>query len=46
MGDWDALLFQDLPNDRTMMWREATGVSVWRTPSHYANGQARDARGG
>ena len=45
MGDWDALLFQDLPNDRTMMWREATGVSVWRTPSHYANGQARDAQG-
>ena len=25
MGDWDALLFQDLPNDRTMMWRESAG---------------------
>lgn len=45
MGDWDALLFQDLPNDRTMMWRDATGASVWRAPSHYANGQARDLQG-
>jgi gluconolactonase len=45
MGDWDALLFQDLPNDRTMLWRDATGASVWRHPSHYANGQARDRQG-
>jgi len=45
MGDWDCLLFQDLPNDRTMMWRDETGVSVWRAPSQYANGQARDRQG-
>ena len=35
MGDWDALLFQDLPNDRTMIWRDAEAASsVWRAPSH------------
>lgn len=45
MGDWDALLFQDLPNDRTMMWRDAVGASVWRAPAHFANGQARDRQG-
>jgi gluconolactonase len=45
MGDWDALLFQDLPRDRTLMWRESAGVSVWRQPSHFANGQARDRQG-
>jgi len=28
MGDANCLLFQDLPNDRTMRWSEATGVSV------------------
>ena len=45
MGDWDALLFQDLPNNRTILWRDATGASVWRAPSHYANGQTRDLQG-
>ncbi|MDN3564398.1 SMP-30/gluconolactonase/LRE family protein [Paeniroseomonas aquatica] len=45
MGDWNALLFQDLPRDRTMMWSEATGLSVWRQPSGKANGQARDRQG-
>ena len=45
MGDWNALLFQDLPRDRTMMWSEATGASVWRQPSGKSNGQARDRQG-
>ena len=40
-----ALLFQDLPNDRTMRWIEGQGVSVYRAPSHYANGQTRDRQG-
>jgi gluconolactonase len=39
------LLFQDLPNDRTMRWIEGQGVSVYRAPSHYANGQTRDRQG-
>lgn len=45
MGDWDCLLFQDLPRDRTMRWSERDGVSVFRAPSDYANGQARDREG-
>ena len=45
MGDAGCLLFQDLPRDRTMRWIEDAGVSVYRAPSGYANGQARDRTG-
>ena len=45
MADWNCLLFQDLPNNRTMRWSESDGVSVWRTPSNFANGQTRDRQG-
>jgi gluconolactonase len=45
MGDANCLLFQDLPNDRTMRWIEGQGASVYRAPSNYANGQTRDRQG-
>jgi gluconolactonase len=45
MGDADCLLFQDLPNNKTMRWNDALGVSVYRSPSNYANGQTRDRQG-
>jgi gluconolactonase len=45
MGDAGCLLFQDLPRDRTMRWIEDAGVSVYRSPSGYANGQTRDREG-
>ena len=45
MGDAGQLLFQDLPRDRTLRWIEDVGVSVFRAPSGYANGQARDRQG-
>ncbi len=45
MGDWNCLLFQDLPRDRTMRWSEAGGIEVFRAPSHYGNGQYRDRQG-
>jgi gluconolactonase len=45
MGDAGCLLFQDLPNNRTMRWIEGQGASVYRAPSHYANGQTRDRQG-
>jgi len=45
MGDADCLLFQDLPRDRTMRWIEGSGVSIYRSPSGYGNGQARDREG-
>jgi gluconolactonase len=45
MGDAQCLLFQDLPRDRTMRWIEGAGVSVYRSPSGYGNGQTRDRQG-
>ncbi|MEO5810785.1 MAG: SMP-30/gluconolactonase/LRE family protein [Rhodanobacter sp.] len=45
MGDANCLLFQDLPRSRTMRYIENSGVSVYREPSHYANGQCRDRQG-
>lgn len=45
MGDAGCLLFQDLPRNRTLRWIEDAGVSVYREPSHYANGQCRDRQG-
>jgi gluconolactonase len=45
MGDAGCLLFQDLPRDRTLRWIEDVGVSVYRQPSGFANGQCRDREG-
>ena len=45
IGDADCLLFQDLPRNRTLRWSEDHGVSVFRAPSDYANGQTRDRQG-
>jgi gluconolactonase len=45
MGDADCLLFQDLPRDRTMRWVEGNGVSIYRAPSGFGNGQSRDRQG-
>lgn len=45
MGDAGCLLFQDLPADRTMRWIDGAGVSVYRSPSRFANGQTRDREG-
>jgi gluconolactonase len=45
MGDADCLLFQDIPRNRTMRWIEEVGVSVFRAPSDFANGQTRDRQG-
>jgi gluconolactonase len=44
-GDHQCLLFNDIPNNRTMRWNEQHGVSVFREPSQYANGQTRDHQG-
>jgi gluconolactonase len=45
MGDANCLLFQDLPRNRTMRWTEEGGVTLFRAPSDYANGQTRDRQG-
>ena len=45
-GDGRYLLFSDIPNDRIMRWDETDGgISVFRGPSHYANGNTRDRQG-
>jgi gluconolactonase len=45
-GDGRYLLWSDIPNDRIMRWEEETGaISVFRRPSHYANGNTRDRQG-
>jgi len=45
-GDGRYLLWSDLPNNRIMKWEEETGAtSVFRRPSHNANGNTRDRQG-
>lgn len=44
-GDAGHLLFSDIPNNRIMRWSEAAGVSVFRQPSDFANGNTRDCHG-
>ncbi|HXU79764.1 MAG TPA: SMP-30/gluconolactonase/LRE family protein [Polyangia bacterium] len=45
-GDGRYVLFSDIPNNRIMKWEEETGaVSVFRKPSSYTNGNARDRHG-
>jgi gluconolactonase len=45
-GDLRCLLWSDIPNDRILKWEEETGaISLFRKPSHYANGNTRDREG-
>jgi gluconolactonase len=45
-GDLRVLLWSDIPNNRILKWDEETGeVSVFRKPSHNANGNTRDRQG-
>jgi gluconolactonase len=45
-GDHDCLLFSDIPADRMLRWDAAGGaVTVFRQPSHFANGNTRDGQG-
>ena len=39
------LLVSDIPNDRILRWTEPGGISVFRQPSGFANGHARDMQG-
>jgi gluconolactonase len=45
-GDHKALVWSDIPNNRMLRWDEQTGaVSVFRSPSNFANGNTRDRSG-
>ena len=45
-GDGRFLLLSDIPNNRILRWDECTSAtSVFRAPSNFANGLARDRQG-
>lgn len=39
------VLWSDIPNNRMMRWSPTDGVSVFRQPSNYTNGNTRDPEG-
>jgi len=39
------LLFSDIPANRIYKWSEKGGLTVWREPSHNANGHTTDCQG-
>ena len=41
----DLLLFSDIPNERLLRYVPGQGVSVFREPSNFANGNTRDREG-
>ena len=44
-ADQDALIVSDVPNDRIMRWSDYSGISVFRSPSDFINGNTRDRQG-
>jgi gluconolactonase len=44
-ADHECLYVSDIPNDRVLRWSEAAGMAVFRQPSGFANGHARDRAG-
>lgn len=44
-ADQQQLLVSDLPNDRILRWSESGGISVFRQPAGFTNGQTRDREG-
>ena len=44
-GDLNCLLWSDIPNQRILRWVPDGGVSIFRQPSNFANGNTRDREG-
>ena len=44
-GDANCLLFSDIPGNQVLRWNAEVGISVFRSPSNFANGHTRDRRG-
>ena len=44
-NDGGYLLFSDIPNERVLRWIEGAGISVYRAPSQFINGNTRDREG-
>ncbi|MGH6762342.1 MAG: SMP-30/gluconolactonase/LRE family protein [Phyllobacterium sp.] len=43
--DANSLLWSDIPNQRILRWVPDSGVSVFRAPSNFVNGNTRDRQG-
>lgn len=41
----DALVWSDIPNNRMLRWTAREGTTVFRAPSHFANGNTCDLQG-
>jgi gluconolactonase len=44
-GDLGCLIWSDNPNERMLRWVEGGGVSTFRSPSNFSNGNTRDRQG-
>ncbi|WP_454687855.1 SMP-30/gluconolactonase/LRE family protein [Agrobacterium leguminum] len=44
-ADLNCLLFSDIPNERMLRWVPDGGISVFRQPSNFTNGNTRDRQG-
>jgi len=44
-ADTQCLVWSDIPGNRMLRWVDGAGVSVFRSPSNYANGNTRDRQG-
>ena len=44
-ADMNCLLFSDIPNQRIMRWVPGGNATIFREPSNFANGHARDKQG-
>lgn len=44
-SDANQLIWSDIPNQRMLRWTPGAGVSAFREPSNFANGNTRDRQG-
>lgn len=44
-GDGQFLVWSDIPNNRQLRWIEGAGVTIFRSPSNFSNGNTRDREG-
>ncbi|MDI6838115.1 MAG: SMP-30/gluconolactonase/LRE family protein, partial [Rhizobiaceae bacterium] len=44
-ADMNCLLFSDIPNQRMLRYIPGEGVSIYREPSNFVNGNTRDRQG-
>jgi gluconolactonase len=45
LDDRQTLVWSDIPNNRMLAWSAATGMTVFRAPSNFANGNTLDREG-